>query len=475
MRRFYLIFFWIGGMKKKSGNTSAYCSAADTSRRQKPLRRSLRRALPLIAALISLNADAQRDSAASIAGPALTISDSGTGTTSLASRFAIGGAHPVKIPDSAIAAETTPWLEMRVRRGDTIGALFERYKLQDSTWREVLALGREADGLAQLRTGDKVRVRTDRNGRLLELMHQVDDAHSLRVMRVGDQLKTETVLAVIEQRTNYATAVIDEEDGSVFLSAQKAGLSDRVIMQMFEIFRWDVDFAQDIQPGDRFSVVFEEIYRNGERLRDGNVLAAEFTGDGKTLRAVRYTDRKGDAQYYTPSGAPLHKAFIRTPVAFTRISSYFGRRRHPILNRIRNHKGVDYAAPSGTPIKTAGDGRIVFRGRKGGYGNCILVQHANGIQTMYGHMSRFSRGQSLGSHVAQGQIIGYVGKTGLATGPHLHYEFRVKGMHMNPLTVKLPGAAPLPPSRRVDFVRTTAPLIAQLDSLRHIEVAKADD
>ena len=337
-----------------------------------------------------------------------------------------------------------------------------------------MRLGGDTGSLAQIRAGESLQVKQDTKGQLLELRRQINEERSLRVTRQAGVFRARTVTAEIERRTTYRVGVIDESTGSLFLAGQEAGMSDRVIMQLFDVFRWDIDFAQDIQPGDRFSVVYEEVYRNGEKLRDGDILAAEFINRSKPLRAVAFTDNAGRSDYYTPKGDPMHKAFIRTPVAFSRISSRFGFRRHPVLNRIRSHKGVDYAASQGTPVKATGDGKIIHRGRRGGYGNTVLIQHANGIVTLYGHLSRFASGQSLGSRVKQGQLIGYVGSTGLATGPHLHYEFHVNGVHQNPLSVKLPNAEPLNPNSLVAFRNKATPLIAQLDALSHIQIALSE-
>ncbi|HXG28966.1 MAG TPA: peptidoglycan DD-metalloendopeptidase family protein [Nevskiales bacterium] len=389
----------------------------------------------------------------------------------LADRFASGRPKAVAVTAQPAPELESYWMELEVKPGDTIGALFARHGLADADWREIMRLGGDTGSLAHIRAGSTLQVRQDKAGQLLELRHQIDEIRSLQVTRQAGVLRARTVAAAIERRTTYRVGVINEDTGSLFLAGQEAGMSDRVIMQLFDVFRWDIDFAQDIQPGDRFSVVYEEVYRNGEKLRDGEILAAEFINRGKPLRAIAYAGDDGRLDYYTPKGDPMHKAFIRTPVAFSRISSRFGFRRHPVLNRIRAHKGVDYAAPTGTPVKATGDGRIIHRGRRGGYGNTVMIQHANGIVTLYGHLSKFAKGQSIGSRVKQGQLIGYVGSTGLATGPHLHYEFHVNGVHQNPLSVKLPNAEPLNPRRLADFRAKAAPLLAQLDALSHIQIA----
>ncbi len=202
-------------------------------------------------------------------------------------------------------------------------------------------------------------------------------------------------------------------------------LDERVAFELAEIFQYDIDFVLDIQSGDRFTVVYEEVFQDGERLRTGNILAAKFINEGREYRAVRYVDDKGHGEYFTPDGRSLRKAFIRAPVQFSRISSRFNpSRRHPVLNTIRAHRGVDYAAPVGTPVRAAGEGRVRFVGRQGGYGNVIELEHGSGVVTVYGHLSRFAAQMRRGQRVELGKVIGYVGKTGLATGPHLHYEYR---------------------------------------------------
>jgi len=251
---------------------------------------------------------------------------------------------------------------------------------------------------------------------------------------------------------------------SLFASAAKAGVSDATIMNLADIFAWDIDFMLDIREGDEFRIVIEELWRDGKRVAEGDILAAEFVNQGQVYRGIRYRGVDGQANYYSPEGRSLRKAFLRAPLEFSRISSNFNpNRRHPILNTLRAHQGVDYAAPNGTPVKSAGDGKIIFRGVKGGYGNTIIVQHGGNITTLYGHLSRFNKQFQNGTRVRQGQVIAYVGQSGLATGPHLHYEYRKNGVHLNPRTVKLPNADPLSPSQKAEFLRTAAPLIAQLD------------
>lgn len=245
-------------------------------------------------------------------------------------------------------------------------------------------------------------------------------------------------------------------------AAHKAGLSDNLITQLTKIFAWDIDFGSDLNPGDQFTVIYKEQSSSGNH-HDNPIIAAEFLTRGKIFTAVRYEDQNGIINYYTPEGKSMQKAFLSTPVDYARISSHFdSHRRHPVLNRIRAHKGVDYAARTGTPVKSAGDGIIAFRGRKGGYGNVLIVKHGERYETLYAHLSGFKKGLEDGERVKQGEIIGYVGQTGLATGPHLHYEFRINGVHQNPESLTHQYSMPLNPKAMADFKSETRPYLAQL-------------
>jgi murein DD-endopeptidase MepM/ murein hydrolase activator NlpD len=300
------------------------------------------------------------------------------------------------------------------------------------------------------------------------LSRNVSLSETLDIRRVSNSFEAKMIERKLDKRLAHAAGAIDS---SLFEAAAQAGISDRTIMNLAGIFAWDVDFMLDIRAGDQFTLIYEELWQDGKRLADGKILAAEFVNQGETFRAVRFEDSSGRIDYFSPDGRSVRKAFVRAPLSFSRVSSNFNpRRRHPKLNTIRAHKGVDYAAPSGTPIKAAGDGKIIHRGRKGGYGNVIILQHGGNITTLYAHLSRFSKAK-VGSRVHQGDIIGYVGSTGLATGPHLHYEYRRNGVHLNPRTVKLPDAKPIDPAYLVDFSRAAQPLLRQLDDPRMLLVA----
>jgi murein DD-endopeptidase MepM/ murein hydrolase activator NlpD len=350
-------------------------------------------------------------------------------------------------------------VELRVARGDTLERMFRRNSLSIGDMMAVLADEQSRRHLSILRPGDVILVQHE-EGRVARITREIDEIRILEVLRADSGFVSSISERPVETRVVTATAVINS---SLFNAGRAAGVPDSVTMSVAGLFQWDVDFALDIRQGDRYTVVYQELWRDGERLRIGSILAAEFVNRGRIHRVVRFEmDDKPD--YFTPEGRSVRKAFIRAPVDFTRISSRFNlNRRHPVLHTIRAHRGVDYAAPTGTPIKAAGDGRVIFRGVQGGYGNTVILQHGSNITTLYAHLSRFHPQVRQGTRVRQGQLIGYVGMTGLATGPHLHYEYRVNGVHRDPLTVELPPAEPVPAQYRERFGRETAPLLAFLE------------
>ncbi len=361
------------------------------------------------------------------------------------------------------------WQVAVVERGDTLSALFSRLNISQKQMYEVLDACKSLHSLTDLRPGEQLEVQVGADGQLQRLRYQPDANHTIALERNESGLHAQSVERDIEVRTRHISGTIQN---SLFLDGKQAGLTDGLIMQLAEIFGWDIDFALDIRTGDSFTVVFEEEFIDGERLRTGGIVAAEFTNQGHTYRAVRYTDADGLSNFFTPEGDSMRKAFIRSPVDFRRISSTFQRERfHPVLGKKRPHRGVDYAAATGTPIKAAGDGKVIFRGTKGGYGNTLIIQHGGQITTLYGHISKFAKGVQNGGHVQQGQVVAYVGQSGLATGPHLHYEFRVNGVHRNPLTIDLPDAQPIAAELKADFIAQTTPLVTQLETLSRIKLA----
>ncbi len=354
------------------------------------------------------------------------------------------------------------WVNVTVAPGDNLSLIFSRLTLSKRDLHDIVSLGKDTARLKRINPGQLVRFRVvDR--RLEEMVLELDQLNSLHVMREGDGFNAFT--ETIEPKIKVAAATT-EITRSLFVDGQKAGLSDALIMHLTEIFGWDIDFALDLREHDRFSVIYEEIYKDDDLIKQDRILATEFVNRGKRLRAILYIDEQGRADYFSDTGEAMRKAFLRTPVNFTRISSRFNlKRKHPILNTIRAHRGVDYAAPSGTPVRATADGKVKFIGRDGGYGQTIVMQHGEVYSTLYAHLSRYARGVKRGNYLSQGKIIGYVGKSGLATGPHLHYEFRVHGVHRNPLTVDLPKAEPIDRKYLQEFRRQAKPLLAQLDIL----------
>jgi murein DD-endopeptidase MepM/ murein hydrolase activator NlpD len=370
----------------------------------------------------------------------------------------------------APAASGPESVVLTVRSGDSLDRLFRRHDLSVTDLHAMLALEQASRGLKLIRPGDEVLIRRD-GKRVLSLTRRLDDFHVLGIER-GDQGDFHATIEeeLPERRVVHASGRIDS---SLFNAGRAAGISDTLVMELAGIFAWDIDFVLDIRQGDEFTVLYEELWRDGSKLRDGKILAAEFVNTGHRYQAIRYVDPGGEADYFTPEGLSMRKAFLRAPVDFTRISSNFNpRRRHPVLNTIRAHRGVDYAAPPGTPIKAAGDGKVSFRGVKGGYGNVVILQHGDNITTLYAHMSRFGRYRQ-GARVRQGDVIGYVGATGRVTGPHLHYEYRIAGVHRNPRTVDLPQARPVAGDYRSDFLTHAEHVLSQLALVKSLRLAAA--
>ena len=378
-----------------------------------------------------------------------------------------GIAAPVRAATSAPAnatgiaqqASVGATIEVIVGRNDTLDGIFRRLALDTSDLAAIRHLPGIRQSLDFLKPGDAIKV-THNDGVIRELTRKVSETQTLTVVRGDEGFAAKVIDNPVQARIRTATATIDS---SLFQAAEAADVSDTVALKLANVFAWDIDFVLDIREGDSFTAVYEQIYQDGKYLRDGEVLAAEFINAGKVYRAVRFVSDSGSAGYYTPDGAPMRKAFLRAPVEFTRVSSVFNpHRMHPILNRIRGHMGTDYAAPTGTPVHAAGEGRVSFAGQRGGYGNALILAHSNSVSTLYGHMSRFAKHIRIGTHVQQGDVIGYVGMTGLATGPHLHYEYLVNGVHKNPQTVQLAGAEPLRAEALRKFRAEVAPLLADL-------------
>ncbi|WP_317705175.1 peptidoglycan DD-metalloendopeptidase family protein [Methylomarinovum caldicuralii] len=353
------------------------------------------------------------------------------------------------------------WVEHRIVRGDTLAAIFARYGIDARYLQRLLSADDPlADTLTQLYPGRALKFLVKPDGTLEKLVYERSRMERLEATPTATGFAIEKILEHPLRELRHARGAIDS---TLYEAGHQAGLSDKLIMALTEIFGWDIDFARSIRPGDRFQVLYEKLRLDGEVIGDGPIIAAEFVNQGKVHRAIRFVHPDGHVDYYTPEGRSLRKAFLRTPVKSARISSRFNlHRRHPVLHRIRAHKGVDYAAPIGTPVHATGDGRIIFRGWKGGYGRVVILDHGRGYTTLYAHLHRFGKFKQ-GSRVRQGDVIGYIGKSGLATGPHLHYEFRINGVHRDPLTVPLPDSQPLPAGLRTAFAQQAAPLLAELE------------
>lgn len=385
--------------------------------------------------------------------------------------------RPIELAAIERMPETVPapaydTLQLEIKRGDTLDRLFRKHELNLADLAAIASLDDAKEPLRMLRPGDRLRIEHD-GGRLISLYRKLNLTSALQVSRSDDGYTAEIVERPVEIKKRLSYGRIET---SLFESAASAGMPDKLIMHLAAIFAWDVDFVLDIRRGDDYYILYEEIYQDDKFVTTGEIIAAEFNNNGRTFQAVRYIDNEGRSDYFTPEGRSVRKAFIRAPVDFTRISSSFNpRRRHPILNTIRAHRGVDYAAPGGTPVKAAGDGKVIFRGRKGGYGNAIILQHGGNITTLYAHMSKFAGSAKMNGRVRQGDVIGYVGATGLATAPHLHYEYRLNGVHRNPRTVSLPQADPIKDEYRADFLASSEPILDELRQFKRTQVAVAAD
>ncbi|MGN6512567.1 MAG: peptidoglycan DD-metalloendopeptidase family protein [Lysobacteraceae bacterium] len=363
--------------------------------------------------------------------PATTLAPR-TGTTTLAL------ALPA-LPLGHHNAAGNDWQLVTVQRGQTLSALFDDLGIPAATLHRLLQQPEAKQALTHLKPGAELAFDLPADGQLRTLRYDRDDTHRVELTLAGDEVRQK----VIERPTETRTVVISGTVGrSLYRSARKLGLPGRAIETLTDdIFKYDIDFNDDVGANDRFSVVVDQYWRDGQLVGTGPVQAATFTVHGKLYSGFRFA-HDGKTEYYTADGRPLKRSFIRMPIPYARLTSTFGSRFHPILGRMRMHEGVDFAASTGTPIQAAGDARVQFVGIKGGYGRVVILDHGRGYTTLYGHMSRFAN-IHVGQRVPQGAVIGYVGMSGLATGPHLHYEFRINGVHRNPLSVTMPPPEPL--------------------------------
>jgi murein DD-endopeptidase MepM/ murein hydrolase activator NlpD len=387
------------------------------------------------------------------------------GETSIPPAAAIIESKPADARTVRETPERERWTEVTIRKGDTVSDVLNRNGHDSGMIYRLIQSNPEARTFRHLLPGQTLRLRSDAGGTLQELVYETGPGEAFHLARHDDHFELTKELRTFETRLAHVTGSIES---SLFEDGQDAGLSDNMVMKLVEIFGWDIDFALDLRRGDSFSVIHEEKFWRGQKAMDGDILAAEFVNQGRTFRAIAFRDANGYTSYYAPDGASVRRAFLRTPVEFSRISSRFTNSRyHPILKTRRAHKGVDYAAPTGTPVRTTASGRILSIGWSGGYGKRIVIRHNATYSTVYAHLSRFRSGLRVGSFVDQGQTIGYVGATGLASGPHLHYEFQVNGAHRNPLTFKSAGGGKIAAQNRDEFTRLASDWSARLDVIAH--------
>jgi murein DD-endopeptidase MepM/ murein hydrolase activator NlpD len=364
------------------------------------------------------------------------------------------------------------WREERIGRGETLPSLLQKLGINSEDRQEFIAVARQSKSIGGLIPGHSVLARVSSSGRLLLLRYLVSDTSLVSVSRVQEsfQIKQQSILAEMHPVMRSGSI-----QGSLFGATDAADVPDKIASEMAEAFSGDIDFHKDLRRGDHFSVVYEAFYFEGQLIKTGRLLAAEFINQDKVYRAVYFKDPQGRDGYYSAEGQSMKRAFLKSPMPFSRISSGFTLSRlHPVLQIWRSHKGVDYAAPTGTPVRAIADSVVSFVGQQGGYGNLIVLNHQSPYSTAYGHLSRFGKGIKRGGKVSQGQVIGYVGATGLASGPHLHYEFRINGEQRNPLAMKLPTSYPLDNRYRAQFAAHSQPLTARLNLLRNTNLSKLD-
>ena len=367
---------------------------------------------------------------------------------------------PAFIPAASRQAPNTASRSVQVRPGDNLSLIFNRHGLSQQDLHRLVNTLPLGTRLANILPGHKLGFEISSGNELLSLTYSSGPLEKLRFSRVGDGFDGVEIVAKPTVVQSYKHGVIDH---SLFVAGQRAGFTDGMTMKLADIFKWDVDFVLDIRSGDSFHVLFENNYMDGKHIGFGRILAAEFINQGRNHQAVLYANQEGAERYFDLQGNSMHKRFLRAPLKFTRISSNFNlRRKHPLWKRDMPHKGIDYAAPTGTPVLASGDGRVMEARRTRPNGNFIVLRHASNITTKYLHLSKFARGIRPNVKVAQGEVIGYVGATGYATGPHLHYEFLVNGVHQNPRTVTLPNAPAIADAERQRFNATAVPLLASL-------------
>ncbi|MDH4235203.1 MAG: M23 family metallopeptidase [Gallionella sp.] len=386
-------------------------------------------------------------------------------------RVSIEEAALPDVPETA-ATVASFWRNERVQRGDTVAELLRRLNIEDTAASDYLRKAAEASSFRQLAVGKEIHAETNSAGGLIALRYLADNTTQVIVEKQGDSFATRTVPAQLEKRLFVRTGEIQT---NLYAATDEAGMPDAAANQLNELFSGDINFHHDLRKGDKFTVVYEMVYNNGALISAGRIRAAEFINQGRTYRAVYFEKDAQHGDYYTPEGKSVRKAFLRSPIEYSRVSSGFTNSRfHPILNKWRSHKGVDFAAPIGTKVKATADGVVTSIGSENGYGNVVKISHQGRYSTVYGHLSRYAHGLRRGQRVVQGEVIGYVGMTGLASGPHLHYEFKVYGQQHNPMRVALPDAKPIDNVDLAAFQLVADDLVSSLNLLRNTNLAKLD-
>ena len=371
--------------------------------------------------------------------------------------------------------------ETRIQSGDNLSTIFERLGISEDGLMQFITVNKDARSAYKLYPGRTVQAAVGADGAMqwLRYIHTPGAQDGLEhvteyleILKTGDK---EFVAREVAEKTDSQTHVgFGTINSSLFAATDAAGIPDGVTLQMAEILGGKIDFARDLRQGDSFRVIYETRYHEGRPAGTGRVLAVEFVNKGQKAEAFWFAPENGSGGYYDSTGKSLKGAFLRNALPFTRVSSTFGMRKHPIHNRWRQHSGIDFAAPTGTPIQATADGVVESIGRQGGYGNAIVLRHPNNITTLYAHQSRFASGLKKGDRVSQGQVIGYVGSTGWSTGPHLHYEFRVSGKPVDPLGVKMPEAVVLDAKQREQFASLVDPLRNQLERMALLQDENPD-
>ena len=394
-----------------------------------------------------------------------TAANSPNKTVSLSSPVLAMANHPAieALRKNATTPEGSSEALVKVKSGDTLSRILNDRGVKVDQMPKLLVDDIVKKHLSNLRIGQELEIVQLADGSFHSLSTRVGKDRRITIRKSTGGFATASIDLPVEKERVVTSGTIEQ---SLFIAAEQAKLKQSTIMELADIFQWELDFARDIRKGDQFSLVYDRLYREGKYIGDGEILAAEFVRGGRSYRAVRFTSPKGDTGYFTPDGKSKRRTFLRHPVDVVRITSKFDPKRvHPVLHKIRAHNGVDYGSPYGSPIRATADGKVSYSGKKGAYGNTVILKHGSSVSTLYAHMSKISGKSKVGKRVKQGDVIGYVGKTGRVTGTHLHYEFRRAGKHVDPLKVEFPQADPLPKKHRAQLRRVSDELLSQMRSV----------